>query len=342
MNLKKKIKTFNLNFGPQHPSAHGVLRLILELWVVVLYVIGFLIAGWNTFDSFYKGQIELISEYKSIHTYIHWILLLLFVVWGTYIILATLNIYKGGQLKKKLKIFLVGSRIFLFSVLPLKIEMLHNFIMNGDFYIIKKGFCIFLSKDIDTFDLFVKHMDIEKYELCSSLGLNVSEFYNPNNTYLEDLNFLQDSLEKVCRATPARPWDKIIAMLVEHPIICFIASGTIGFSIGCLVMYLARTSAGIDIKAPENPESLREVSQELLRQTGEFNSAISRSITSVIRLRDSHDLPLLEFELERVRNQHISDLIELAEFLAYYVDNPEDRASGDAESLGRDSSGRNN
>jgi NADH dehydrogenase (ubiquinone) Fe-S protein 2 len=25
------IKTFNLNFGPQHPSAHGVLRLILEL-----------------------------------------------------------------------------------------------------------------------------------------------------------------------------------------------------------------------------------------------------------------------------------------------------------------------
>jgi NADH dehydrogenase (ubiquinone) Fe-S protein 2 len=27
----KKLKTFNLNFGPQHPSAHGVLRLILEL-----------------------------------------------------------------------------------------------------------------------------------------------------------------------------------------------------------------------------------------------------------------------------------------------------------------------
>lgn len=27
----KKFKTFNLNFGPQHPSAHGVLRLILEL-----------------------------------------------------------------------------------------------------------------------------------------------------------------------------------------------------------------------------------------------------------------------------------------------------------------------
>ena len=28
---KKKLKTFHLNFGPQHPSAHGVLRLILEL-----------------------------------------------------------------------------------------------------------------------------------------------------------------------------------------------------------------------------------------------------------------------------------------------------------------------
>ena len=27
----QNIKTFNLNFGPQHPAAHGVLRLILEL-----------------------------------------------------------------------------------------------------------------------------------------------------------------------------------------------------------------------------------------------------------------------------------------------------------------------
>ena len=31
INYFNELKTFNLNFGPQHPSAHGVLRLILEL-----------------------------------------------------------------------------------------------------------------------------------------------------------------------------------------------------------------------------------------------------------------------------------------------------------------------
>ena len=29
--MTKKIKNLNLNFGPQHTAAHGVLRLILEL-----------------------------------------------------------------------------------------------------------------------------------------------------------------------------------------------------------------------------------------------------------------------------------------------------------------------
>jgi NADH-quinone oxidoreductase subunit D len=28
---KNKIKSLNLNFGPQHPAAHGVLRLLLQL-----------------------------------------------------------------------------------------------------------------------------------------------------------------------------------------------------------------------------------------------------------------------------------------------------------------------
>jgi NADH:ubiquinone oxidoreductase subunit D len=31
MQSKSDIKIFTVNFGPQHPSAHGVLRLILEL-----------------------------------------------------------------------------------------------------------------------------------------------------------------------------------------------------------------------------------------------------------------------------------------------------------------------
>ena len=29
--LVRKIKTMNLNFGPQHPAAHGILRLIFQM-----------------------------------------------------------------------------------------------------------------------------------------------------------------------------------------------------------------------------------------------------------------------------------------------------------------------
>ena len=28
---EQKIRNFNINFGPQHPAAHGVLRLVIEL-----------------------------------------------------------------------------------------------------------------------------------------------------------------------------------------------------------------------------------------------------------------------------------------------------------------------
>ena len=29
--FEKRIKSFTLNFGPQHPAAHGVLRLVVQL-----------------------------------------------------------------------------------------------------------------------------------------------------------------------------------------------------------------------------------------------------------------------------------------------------------------------
>jgi NADH:ubiquinone oxidoreductase subunit D len=32
MKRNKLLKSYTLNFGPQHPSAHGVLRLVLEMF----------------------------------------------------------------------------------------------------------------------------------------------------------------------------------------------------------------------------------------------------------------------------------------------------------------------
>jgi len=39
LELKKltQIKCFTMNFGPQHPAAHGVLRLVLELDGELIY-----------------------------------------------------------------------------------------------------------------------------------------------------------------------------------------------------------------------------------------------------------------------------------------------------------------
>ena len=31
MNEQAPVRNFSINFGPQHPAAHGVLRLVLEL-----------------------------------------------------------------------------------------------------------------------------------------------------------------------------------------------------------------------------------------------------------------------------------------------------------------------
>ena len=31
LSTEEKVRNFSINFGPQHPAAHGVLRMVLEL-----------------------------------------------------------------------------------------------------------------------------------------------------------------------------------------------------------------------------------------------------------------------------------------------------------------------
>jgi NADH:ubiquinone oxidoreductase subunit D len=41
------LRNFTINFGPQHPAAHGVLRLVLELDGEVVHA-SILISGFST------------------------------------------------------------------------------------------------------------------------------------------------------------------------------------------------------------------------------------------------------------------------------------------------------
>lgn len=54
-----KLKVFKVNFGPQHPAAHGVLRLILELN-------GELVTGADAHIGFLHRGTEKLSEFKSL------------------------------------------------------------------------------------------------------------------------------------------------------------------------------------------------------------------------------------------------------------------------------------
>ena len=57
--LEHKLKNFTLNFGPQHPAAHGVLRLVLELKGEVV------IAADPHIGLLHRGTEKLI-EYKTV------------------------------------------------------------------------------------------------------------------------------------------------------------------------------------------------------------------------------------------------------------------------------------
>jgi NADH dehydrogenase (ubiquinone) Fe-S protein 2 len=79
--MKKNLVPFNINFGPQHPSAHGVLRLILELdGEVVLKAdphIGLLHRGTEKLMEYknytqnlpYLDRLDYVSMMAQEHTY---------------------------------------------------------------------------------------------------------------------------------------------------------------------------------------------------------------------------------------------------------------------------------
>ena len=54
------IRNFNLNFGPQHPSAHGVLRLVLEMdGEVVTRAVHFQHQAWDLFGIYFTDHPDL-------------------------------------------------------------------------------------------------------------------------------------------------------------------------------------------------------------------------------------------------------------------------------------------
>ena len=79
--LIKKIKNFTINFGPQHPAAHGVLRLVLELKGEVIYRadphIGLLHRGTEKLIEYknyvqalpYFDRLDYVSMMSQEHTY---------------------------------------------------------------------------------------------------------------------------------------------------------------------------------------------------------------------------------------------------------------------------------
>jgi NADH dehydrogenase (ubiquinone) Fe-S protein 2 len=79
---KKQLKVFNLNFGPQHPAAHGVLRLVLELSGEVILTadphIGLLHRGteklieYKTYNQAlpYFDRLDYVSMMTQEHSYV--------------------------------------------------------------------------------------------------------------------------------------------------------------------------------------------------------------------------------------------------------------------------------